>query len=471
MLRDSALSMLSTSVRLLTSLVLFVVLAHVWGPDSFGVFMYPYTVAAVLVKIVDYGFALQLARDVGRSPGRVQEIVGRALGAKIVLVVPTLVTAAVVGVRMGASRSYGWLLALLLLDALATSFALFVTVPLRALGRFDREASIATTANLALFAASVGAVLAGGGPVVVAIAFLGTRIGFLALSLRGYALTAGGLPRPSFERRAVLDTLKVGFPFGVYVVVGTLNLQTDTLVVQHYLGAAAVGLYQAGMRLLFGGLLVADALHNVYITSLARAAHEQRELDRLATRMTRHLLAIGVIGFACLLAGNQWIVALLFAEKFAPLADLVPLFGLLVLVRYAGISYGTVLTLADQQTLRVVAATAVLALSLALNILLIPRFGLRGALTASILSHVTLYSVYAAAAWRDYRSLLMDRRSAALLLGAAATLPLLAFPGSVDVAVRVAAGLSLVLASIAVGVTGDEWSVLSRKLTRSAQAA
>lgn len=468
MLRDSALSMLSTSVRLLTSLVLFVVLAHVWGPDAFGVFMYPYTVAAVLVKIVDYGFALQLARDVGRAPGRVHEIVGRALGAKLLLLVPTLVAAGAASLRIGTSRGYGWLLAILLLDALATSFALFFTVPLRALGRFDREASIATSSNVALFVASVGAVLAGGGPVAVALAFLATRIGFLLLSLRGYALAAGRLPRPILDLREALGTLRLGFPFGVYVVVGTLNLQSDTLMVQHFLGAASVGLYQAGMRLLFGGLLVADALHNVYITALARAAHDRQELDRLATRMTRHLIAIGVIGFACLLAGNQWIVSLLFAQRFAALTDLVPLFGLLVLVRYAGISYGTVLTLADQQSLRVVAATVVLGLTLALNALLIPRFGLRGALTSSIIGHLVLYSVYAAAAWRDYRTLLMDRRSPALLLGAAATLPLLAFPQSVDITVRLAVGLALAVAGAAVGVTGDEWTVLSRKLARAA---
>ena len=48
--------MISTGVRLLTNLVLFVVLAHVWGPVVFGVFMYPYAIASILVRIVDYGF-------------------------------------------------------------------------------------------------------------------------------------------------------------------------------------------------------------------------------------------------------------------------------------------------------------------------------------------------------------------------------------------------------------------------------
>ena len=47
-------------------------------------------------------------------------------------------------------------------------------------------------------------------------------------------------------------------------------MQMDTLMVQHYLGAPYVGLYQAGMRILLGALLVGDALNSVYLSAMAR---------------------------------------------------------------------------------------------------------------------------------------------------------------------------------------------------------
>ena len=457
--------MISTSVRLLSSLALFVVLAHLWGPTTFGLFMYPYAIAAILVRIADYGFTLQVARDVGREPARTHDIVGRAIGAKLILLVPTLITSAIVAARLPDGHSYALLLTLLHGDALVSSFALFLNIPLRALGRFDREASVSVTANLLFFGATVAAAAAGAGPVRVAAIFLLARFALLGLAWRGYTEVAMGPPRVILDRRSLTETLSRGFPYAVHTVVGTVSLQVDTLMIQHFMSASAVGVYQAGMRLLFGALLLGDALHNVFFSSLARAAGNARELGRLATRMTRHLVVLGIISFAGLLGGNQAIVRLLYAEQFAPLAGLLPLFGLLVLVRYSGLAFGAVLTLADRQRVRMLAASGVLALHLVLGAALIPRFGIRGALVAAAVSDVTLHLVCAAAAWKQYRDLMIDRRSVMLLLFSSAVLPVVLQPGADDLP-RLLVATVLVTAALGVGVTGDEWRALAGAVAR-----
>jgi O-antigen/teichoic acid export membrane protein len=465
-LRDSAFSLLSTAVRLLASLVLFVVLAHVWGPSAFGVFMYPFTVAAIAVKVVDYGFASQVARDAGRAPERVGDIFALALGAKVVLVAVAVAVGLVVAAFLPRHDGYVLLLAVLLADAILNSFVQLFSVPLRALGRFHTEAGTACAGNVLVFATSVATAWAGGGPIAVAAAFAISRLCQLVLAVRAYADVVGAAPRASVDGPTLRATLRDGLPFAVHMVVGTLNLHSDTLMVQRYLGAESVGIYQAGMRLLFGALLVADALNNVYLASLARATSRSDEIDRLGTRMTRHLLALGVVAFACMLGGSEWVVGSLFEPRYAPLVDLVPLFGLLVLIRYAGVSYGTLLTLTDRQAARMVAVAGVLALSLCLNALLIPRFGLRGALTASIVSHLILYSVYGVVAWRDHRSLLIDRRSGTLLLAVVAAIPVLALPGTASVSMRLEIGAALLAAGVLFGVTRAEWATLSRRLVR-----
>jgi O-antigen/teichoic acid export membrane protein len=453
--------MVSTGVRLLTSLVLFVVLAHSWGPAAFGVFMYPYALAAILVRIADYGFALQIARDVGRAPERTHEIVGRALGAKLVLLLPTIASATVVAMHLPKGPSYVGLLALLLGDAIVGSFALFLSIPLRALGRFDREASISIAANLLFFGTAVMAVVAGAGPMQIAVVFVIARLTFLGLAWRGYTHVTGFRPRMILQRRSLQETLIRGFPYAVHMLVGTLFLQVDTLMIQHYMGASAVGLYQAGMRLLFGALVVGDALHNVFFASLARAAHDVRELGRLATQMTRQFVTLGVVSFALLLGAGGRIVHLLFAQQYGSLATLVPLFGLLVLVRYSGLAYGAVLTLAERQGVRMLAASGVLVLNLVLDVLLVPRFGLRGALVASAISDLALHVVCAAAAWLQYRDLMIDRRAIALLVGVAAALPLVLGSG-VEPFVRLLTAGSLLVGALFAGVTPLEWGSLSR---------
>ena len=144
MFRDSVFSLITTVVRLATGVVLFVVLAHVWGPERFGVFMYPFTIAGILVKLVDYGFLLQVARDVGRRTSEAHATMNRALGAKLSLVVPAVAVAYVVALVMPGAKGFGPLLAFMMVDALCTSFVQFFCIPLRALGRFEAG----TTAQL-----------------------------------------------------------------------------------------------------------------------------------------------------------------------------------------------------------------------------------------------------------------------------------------------------------------------------------
>ena len=464
MFRDSVFSLITTVVRLATGVVLFVVLAHAWGPEKFGVFMYPFTIAGILVKLVDYGFLLQVARDVGRDTGAAHATMSRALGAKLLLVVPAVAVACAIPLVMPGTQGFGALLALMMVDAIGSSFVLFLNIPLRALGRFDLETRVASLSNGVVFVSVVATALTGHGPLMTAAVMAATRTVCLFLPWHAYRRLLGAAPRPLFETRALRTSLWVGLPFCVHATVGTLILQMETLMVQRYLGAGSVGLYQAGMRILLGAVLVGDALNGVYLSAMARASHEPAELARLGQRMTRQLLTVGLFGFGCILAAGPLVVRLLFGGKYDALAGILPLFGLLTFIRYGGVSYGTLLTLSDRQAVRVAAVCGVMVLGVALNALLIPRYGLVGATVASIIGHCVLYAVYAYAARKDVGGYLIDRRSGVLLCLACAIVIFLPLLPSVDASVRIALGATLALASLVVGPTAAEWGRLPRPL-------
>jgi O-antigen/teichoic acid export membrane protein len=110
-------------------------------------------------------------------------------------------------------------------------------------------------------------------------------------------------------------------------------------------------------------------------------------------------------------------------------------------------------------------------LGLALNALLIPRFGLTGAISASILGHLVLYAVYVYAARKDVGGFLIDRRSGILLCLAGAIVLFLPLLPSFDPSVRITLGATLALASVVVGPTAAEWGRLPRPLRLVASIA
>jgi len=99
-------------------------------------------------------------------------------------------------------------------------------------------------------------------------------------------------------------------------------------------------------------------------------------------------------------------------------------------------------------------------IGLGLNTVLIPRFGLAGAVTAAILGHVVLFGVYVHAARRDVGGFLVDRRSGILLCLAAVIVLFLPFLPPDNPSIRIALGATLALASLVVGPTAAEWGHL-----------
>jgi hypothetical protein len=78
-------------------------------------------------------------------------------------------------------------------------------------------------------------------------------------------------------------------------------------------------------------------------------------------------------------------------------------------------------------------------------------------------SDLILHVVCAVAAWIQYRDLMIDRRAIALLLGAAAALPV-TVPGAADQGLEAMVAVMLAAAALIVGPTRGEWSSLSRVL-------
>jgi O-antigen/teichoic acid export membrane protein len=457
MLRRSGLMVLAMAMRLGANLFVFALMAHAWGAETFGVFMFPFVIATVLVKLLDYGFGLQTVRDLVLSPGTARTIMDHTTGAKVALGLLTLLLAGSIAPLLPRAHPYGLLLMILVADAALASFSQFLVLPFRARGDFATETRLAALGNAMLLLLVLPLLWAGAGVVGAALGMAAARALHLASVALAYVRAMGSLPWTTPWSRDALVVLRPGLPYGVHIFVGTMYAQVDTILLQFYLGSQAVGLHQAGMRLVMGAVIVADAVNNVYLPAMTGASECRLELTRLGTQITRYLLLLGCAAMAVLGGGAAWIARLVFGPDFDTLAGLLPLFGVLILLRYGGLSYGLLLTATGGQGRRMAAVCGVLLVNTGLNVLLIPGHGVSGAVAASVLSHMLLYSIYGAYVWRETRSFLLDRRSVVLIaIGALAAL-LFLLPSSVPaMPLPVIAGAVLV-AAVAAGVEPDEW--------------
>jgi O-antigen/teichoic acid export membrane protein len=246
----------------------------------------------------------------------------------------------------------------------------------------------------------------------------------------------------------------------VHVALGTLYFQVDSLLIQHFMGAKGVGMYQAGTRIMVGGLIFADVLANVYLPPLAMAAGNTKDLVRIAKRMTRHLLTLGAIGTTLLILFAQYGVRLTYGDSYSSVGRILTMLSVVFFLRYFGGAYGALLTVADRQDVRAVGVILALLVNLSLNYVMIPKWGLEGAVIASIITHVILNVIYCGFAWQQVRSLLLEPRSIALLVSVVAANALLFVVCQVSAPTKVAATAVVILAMCALGGTRSEWKKL-----------
>lgn len=415
MLKNLSFMSISTLARLCSGFILFIFLARVWGADSFGTFMYPYILTTLATIVIDYGFGLQLVRDISRSRNETIYLVSKAFLAKLLLTFVVFGISWLVILFVQTDFTFTCLYWVLLISSALNSFGLFFSLPLRAHDCFHVEARTALIANFTLvILASLIAAL-GGGPLPVAVGFVIARIVFALVATQAFVRKFGRLSWQNIRLTEMLEVLRSGFPFGVHLALSALYFQADTLVIQHFLGRSEVGVYQAGMRLLMGGLVLTEVLSNVFLPAMARQANDTVELAKLTQKLTQYLLFLGGCGYVVLAAGSPWIVSLLYGSQYAELVPLLPLFAVILWLRYGGAGWGLVLTVANKQSTRMQAVTGAFIFNILLNIALIPNFGLKGAIFSSLATHIVLNTVYWLFSREQFRNYSLSIRSNGLV--------------------------------------------------------
>jgi O-antigen/teichoic acid export membrane protein len=407
-LKNAFFMLVSLSTRLAANLLIFVLLARLWGSETFGAFMYPFVVTTILGLAVDYGYGIQVVKDIGKDETALDAVMARAFLSKLLLFGLTAIVAVAIALT---DRESTLVFCLLFLGAAANSFAMLFNYAIRALGRFARESGNNIVLNVLPVVMVTAAAVWGYGPLGVAIALLLARILGFGFSYWVYMREVGPLELKGVSRHDVVVALKEGFPFGVYMTLSVLYLQLDTLLIKHLIGSASVGVYQSGIRILMAGLIFADAINSAFLQRLSGLIGERSKFMTSAKTMVRWQLFFGTCGLIVFNHFGQALVHLIYGEGYRELYALMPLIGIVLWLRYWGSGWGLQLTISNQQSKRVLILLGSLLGSLALNLLLIPRLGLQGALYTSIAMHLMLNAAFGVFAWGEFRVLSMQGRS------------------------------------------------------------
>jgi len=389
--RNLALMGSTLAIRLGAGLLTFAVLARILGPESFGVLMFGISVGSMAALGVGFGLVPYVLKEGSATPGSLKRMIDESLTGMLLLAGLVLAVAALVGITVSVGPA--GLIVMLIAALLADAISEMLNAALRSRDRFDVETK--TTAIGSVFHTLVLCGVASFTKSLewVALAFLISRMTVLMMVFTSVSIY---VERPVLTSvAAALKRLKLAKAYAMDSTLQGSFGQVDSLVLNWFLGPAAVGIYQAGMRLFQSGAQVATVLSNVFLPRMSRSSLSASERDVEARKLLAVFLFVGTAFGLFLAVFSESIVLSVFGPKYAELISHLPLFGLLFFLRFGAGAWGILLTAVGQQGFRVVCSVVFWSLVLAASYWLVPAFGVDGWLIALSASTFLLIVVYA----------------------------------------------------------------------------
>lgn len=260
--------------------------------------------------------------------------------------------------------------------------------------RSFREFNLITMAQAAVPLPLIGIAILLGGEVRAAIVAMVVASALLLVGVVAYVRRSTALAW-RLKRPYVRALASYGIRAHPANVLAILGYRLDVFLVAGFEGAAAVGLYSAGVVIAEGLWMPSQAVSTALFPTIAneRTESARRSITPLVARNTLWLTAI-LAGILVLVAAP--VVDLLYSARFGASAAVVRILAPGIVLFAAARVLGNDIAARGRPLVNSVVAAISVACNIALNVVLIPRYGINGAAWASTASYSVLFVATAA---------------------------------------------------------------------------
>jgi O-antigen/teichoic acid export membrane protein len=392
--RDSAAVFAALVAGAATSFAVQVLLARLAGPEQFGAYSLVLSWTMILATLAEFGFGPTVLRFVAEyaAIGDYQHLRGvLRCGTQIAGGVGLI---AAIGVVLGShylSRSYATpflfgapLVPLLAILRLHTTTLMGLRRPVAAVvvAQWLRHIVFITLILVVSYAFWV--------VINAALAVALSGVALLSATAVCYCLVVSILPASTSQSKPSYRTnqwLAVAFPLWLVSLAEWALARSDLLIIGVFRPEAEVGFYSAAIAMAGSADLLMAAVRSVVAPDFAKlhARGGTAELQRTVTKATRMTFA-AVLPFALFLIVFAKPILLLFGKSFSSGRSALSLLALAQVVNGFTGPVGLVLSQAGGHSAFAKVIAASTAVSVGLELLLVPRYGIVGGATATFLS-------------------------------------------------------------------------------------
>lgn len=375
-------------LRMAISMVTGVLIARYLGPNQFGWLSFAIAVVGFITSLTSMGLNAVVVREIARAPQEENVLIGTVFILRLVGAVSGFLLCAAGSIFTGNGLDVEKIL--VLITGLGLIFQAFDVIDL--VFQAHRRARISAWIRMGAFSI--------GGLVKVLLIVLHAPVFAFALAIVAeLALCAIGWTASivvckwkvrewRFERDYASRLLRESWPLAVSGIAIYAQAYADQVVIGMMLGSSDLGQYAAAMRWITAIAFIPLVIQTVAAPEIAIAKTQNEEVYKMRLHQLYcvMMLAFFLTAVPLALLGPA-LTHLLYGKSFGAAAALLPLLSLRQFFTNFGLARAIFIT--NDRLLRFSLATAVAGaiVNILLNLALIPRFGMQGAIVSSLASY------------------------------------------------------------------------------------
>lgn len=397
--RNTALRAATDTAGKLAGVVLFAYIARKLGEHTLGEFVFALSLGQIIYSVAGFGLDRMALRDIAREHDAVERIFWDMTAIKLAIGIAG-VGACVLGVwALDYSNT-----AIALVAVLGSSLVISVVVSgpmavFQAHEQMEYYAYAALPVKLLTSALGIGALLAGGGIVMVAFGQLvaaaaGVAVGF-ALMFKHFAR-----PRMHVQTARWPQLARAAAPFGVQESLGQVIYRINTVLLALFTTASVVGSFGAGFRLLEATMFIGWSVGSSVLPMFSYIKRgDSPSLDRVYEGSLKLVTIVLLpIAIAMLVCARPIVNAIYGLPEFSETVVVLRWLAMATVIYAVGHLAGILVLVRRPGRLTVITMAIVAAVNVVLNVALIPSFEAAGAAAATLASEVLLagFGIYLA---------------------------------------------------------------------------
>lgn len=373
------------------SFAYFTLLARALGPEDLGKYYFAISFTTIFAIFIDLGLANVLIREVAKTQDRAEEILGNVMAIKIPLAILSLLAVVLAINVLGYPELTRDLVYLSAISMVLDSFALTFFSVSRGFHNLLYESLASVWFQIIVLVFGLSVLYSG----------FGLRWQMVALSLASvfnFSYSAFILLRrwkikiqPVFNKEMIVKIATIAIPFAVFGIFQRLYMYLDSVFLSLLAGDKQVGLYQVAFKIVFAlQFLPAAFIASLYPAMSAYWASNREQLVIAFERAMNYLIIISLpIAIGTIVLADK--IVLIFKSGYGDAVLLLQIAIASIPFLFLNFPIGSLLNACDRQKANTWNMGIVTAVSVIMNLILIPKWQAVGASFTVLITNILMF--------------------------------------------------------------------------------